>query len=188
MILEYSRSPSEFAWFDRELKQIDDGLRLQWGAERHGIQLWVIERRIPHDIHAACLEDFHVQYPGESRHFDQQLTDDHGNVIGLKHFDRVPEWALGHIIYNKEFDYDDPRAYREPGGYDIAAIRRWLFEYRNVAEQLRELREERERNEAANKEARVGILARDIKDARAMWGDTPIIDIGGTTRMEGTEI
>lgn len=188
MIEAYSRSTAPFGWFVAELAAIHPDLRLRWGAESHGIELWVVERKLPDDVYASCLEDFAALYPGEDRWFDQQLMDDHGNVIGMRRFDRCPQWALGHIVQNPDYDVDDPRAYREPAAYDLAKIREWLFEYRNTEDQIREMRDAKDARDRKLKEERVGILARDIVSSRSTWGDEPLYDIGRKPAMEGTEL
>jgi hypothetical protein len=143
---------------------------------------------LPDDVHHDCLNDFKALYPGEDRYFDQQLTNDHGQVIGTRRFDRVPEWALGHIIQNREFDVDDPRAYREPAAYDLMKIREWLFEYRSTEEQMRDIRETKRKRKEALEHERVDVLARDIRDSKIIWGDTADVDMGRRPAMEGTEI
>jgi len=167
------RSPASFSWFTKELRLISPDLRLVWGAEDHGLELWVIQRRIPPDIHAVCLADFHRSNPGLDRYFDQQLTDDRGTIIGSRHFDRVPEWALGHIVCDREFDYDDPRAYREPAAYDLQAIRRWLFEYKNVEEQIRENRAIQAKQEEFKKSEMRAARREGWKIHPSVFGETP---------------
>ena len=171
-------------WFVRELAQIHSDLRLVWGRESHGVALWVIERRIPPDIHAHCLEEFEGH--GETRYFDQKLTDGDGNVVGSRHFDRVPEWAIGHIIADREYDLEDPRAYREPAARDLASVRRWLFEYKNMEEQIRAMRNEREVREAKKKQEKIDFLKDGIQNER-LWG-AEFVDVGRKKPMKGTRI
>lgn len=176
--------------FERELRLIDpDNLRIVWGQKDHGICRWVIQRRIPAHIHHQCLEDFSSAHPGEDRYFDQKQTDEEGNVIQTIHFDRVPEWALGHVVEDPDFtDLFDDRGYRPPDSRDLAAIKQWLFEFRSVEEQMRVMKDEREQQEQDKKDERVHILAEDIKNARGMWGDPEALDLGRRPAMPGTEI
>lgn len=182
--MEFSRRP--ILWFDQELKLISPDLRLVWGRERTGVELWVIERQIPPEMHAMLLADFSAGNPGEDRYFDQIMTGDNGEAVGIRHFDRVPEWAVAHIVYNRHLDMDDPNAYREPDQRDLDAIRHWIFDYKNIEEQLRAVRAEQEQAKAANRQERVECLARDIVNSRSLFEDPPFFIIDKRKALEGT--
>jgi len=157
--------------FERELQRIHPDLRVVWGAQEYGVDRWVIQRQIPADVHAQCLEEFESLFPGEDRYFDQSLTDDNGDVRGTRRFDRVPSWALVHIVEDREHDIDSPLGYRLPDNRDIQTIWHWLHDYRNIEEQLRVMRDERAKFQEKNRQERVECLARDIRDSRSVWED-----------------
>lgn len=176
--------------FTRELALIDPhNLRVVWGEKSYGICRWVIERKLPAWLHHRMLEEFSTTHPGEDRYFDQKRTDEQGDVIQTTHHDNVAEWALGHVVEHPDFtDLFDDRGYREPDSRDLMAIKRWLFEFASVEEQMRVMKDEHAKQEQQKKDERVGVLAEDIVKSRRIFGDEESYDMGRRPAMEGTEI
>jgi len=174
--------------FNRQLQAIHSDLRCIWGEEEYGICRWVIQRKLPKDIHGQRLEEFQRMYPGEDRIIDQQTTDDSGKVIKHRKLDLVNEWVLAHIVKDSFYDLDDDRGYRLPDQRDTSAIWNWLHEFKNIGEQMRAMREEQAKVDAKNKEDRVQCLAEDIRDSRSLWEDPELMYVNKNEAMAGTEI
>ncbi len=173
-------------WFRRELKIIgtDAGanLRVVRDRGRLGVDLWVVERELPPSIHEASLE--YLRSCGHDRFVDQILTDECGTEVGRRRMDLAPEWAVAHICSDKDFDRDDPRAYREPNAADLMSIRRWLFEFKDPAEQLRVFHEEHKAAEDAKKRDAMLATVKDIKSSHVLrdltFKDAPKKVLAGT--------
>lgn len=173
-------------WFRRELKIIgtdaNANLRVVRDKGRLGVDLWVVEREIPPSNHQDCLE--YLRSQGVERFVDQILTNEYGSEIGRRQMDLAPEWAIAHICRDTEFDHDDPRAYREPNAQDLQSIRRWLFEYKSAAEQMRVWREEfRVREEWKKNDAKLAFV-KDVKSSHVLrdlnFNDAPKKVLAGT--------
>ncbi len=159
-------------WFRRELKIIgmdaNADLRAVRDRGRLGVDLWVVERKLPEATHQDCIE--YLRSQGVERFVDQVLTDENGSELGRRQMDLAPEWAVVHIcrvsdIAGEKIDHDDPRSYREPNAQDLMSIRRWLFEFKNVAEQMRTWRREFAEREAAKKKDATLSFDKDLKSS-----------------------
>lgn len=156
----------------RELKILmpNGDLRLVRDPHRLGLDLWVIERRIPPEEHQRGLEQ--LRQAGEERFHPLAVPD-----IGLVQYDCAPEWHMVHICKAStcrhvppQFSVHDPQCYREPNATDIAVLRQWLFEFRNAEESIRELqRETAVKQEAAKAALNLGIR-KDIKSSKPLRG------------------
>lgn len=112
-------------WFVQELTLISSDLRIIWGRESYGVELWVIERQLPPFAHAMHLE--HLARSGQERYVHQKLTNEDGDVIGFRKFDRAPEWRHAHYVAVPGKDLDLPESYREPDQRDLDVIREWIY-------------------------------------------------------------
>lgn len=182
---------NSISWFKRELKIIGTDanaeLRVVRDYGRLGVNLWVVERKLPPSAHQDCIE--YLRSTGTPRFVDQTLTDENGSELGRRELDLAPEWAIAHIccvrdIAGETIDYDDPRAFREPNSQDLAAIRRWLFEFKSIAEQLRVFRAEFEERESAKKRDGMLSFVKDVKSSHVLrdlnFNDAPRIIMPGT--------
>lgn len=174
-------------WFRRELKIIgtDAGAELQVVRDpgRLGVNLWVVERKLPASAHQDCIE--YLRSQGVERFVDQTLVDEHGSEIGRRQMDLAPEWAVVHTCRaGVEFDDDDPRTFREPNASDLASIRKWLFEYRSAAEQIRIWRAEQQEREDTKKRLGMEAFVKDVKSSHVLrdltFKDAPNIIMPGT--------
>ena len=163
--------------FELQLRAMLSDFRVAWGEKPYGICRWVVERRLPAEIHGQCLEEFSQMHPGESRFVDQQMTGDQGQIVGTRHIDLVSEWVHVHTVQDTFYDLDDDRGYRPPDQRDIGILWNYLHEFRNMAEQMKAVREEQQKAKDANRKERVACLAQDIKDSRSVWEDPPLLDI-----------
>lgn len=177
---------NSLTWFKKELDIIalDAGavMRLVKDYGRLGVNLWCIERKIPEGTHQDCLE--YLRSQGVERYVDQILTDENGTELGRRQMDLAPEWAIVHIcrthkINGENIDHDDPRSYREPNAQDLMSIRKWLFEFRNVAHQMRVWRAEFAEREEAKKAAARHDFAKEVKSSHVLrdlkFSDAPRI-------------
>lgn len=154
-------------WFRRELDCMlpDGSLRLVRDPHRLGLDLWVVERRVPAKEHATMLEMLRAN--AWERYMPLFID---GVQI---QYDTAPEWKVVHICKTTrcehqpvQFSVHDPECYREPNAADIASLRRWLFEFRNFEESAKALqREEKERKAALDKEENL-IIRKDLKSSK----------------------
>ena len=182
---EPSRAPLQP--FLRQLQCMLHDFRVQWGEKNYGICRWVIERRLPDVMHRQCLLDFARLYPGEARFVDQQLTNDAGEIIGMRQVDLVSPWVHVHTVQDSFYDLDDPRGYRLPDQRDISSMWNYLHEFRNIEEQMRVIRAEQEAKKQANQKERVACLADDIKHSKSLWEIPENMYINKTEALPGTE-
>lgn len=175
-------------FFRQQLNAIHSELRCIWGEKDYGVDRWVVQRKLPPEVHAHCLEEFHQLFPGEERFIDQQLVNDNGVVVSVRRCDRVAEWVLVHIVEDRTFEIDDPRGYRPPDQRDIATIWNWLHEFRDITEQMKAMKEEEAARDQKHQQERVRCLAEDIRDSRAIFEDPPIFDMGQNRTKESESI
>jgi hypothetical protein len=128
-------------------------LRLVRDPRRLGLDLWVVERKVPAREHAEGLEQ--IRLAGESRYVEVDMPD-----IGLFRYDCAPEWIIVHVCKTETCDHQPPQfsrhessCVREPDQRDVKALKDYLYEFRNF-EHSREvlLREKQERKDALDKE------------------------------------
>ena len=172
--------------FVRQMRNLCPDFRIAWGEKSYGICRWVIERKLPPEIHRRALDDFAAMFPGEDRFIDQQMTDDNGDGMGHRRIDLVPEWCYVHAVEDNNFDLDSPLGYRLPDSRDIQVLWNYLHEFRDMAEQMRAVREEQAAADEAQRAERVGALAYDIRHARELWELPEHLDLGKVEAMEGT--
>ncbi len=184
MIVQHSAQAPN--WFKKALKEISSDLRVIWGRESVGIERWIIQRQIPPQIHGKLIRDWERDNPGKERIFTQQLTDDNGNITDTRAFDFCPEWAMVHVVENKDYELEDERGYREPDRRDIESIQHWMFDFEGPEQQIRAMREERERAKLKFQQERVGHIAREIVNSAEIW-ETKFIDSPAKV-MKGTEL
>lgn len=175
-----------YDWFKAELKAImpNGELRLVRDPRRLGLDLWVIERKIPASEHQAGLEQ--LRLAGEERYIPLDLPG-----VGLIQYDCAPEWHMVHICKSDTCDHIPPQfcthlpeCYREPNAADLMSIRRWLFEFRNFEHQQAVMRqEEKTKNEQLDEEFNFG-LRKDLKSSHVLRG----LEFGDAPKkvMEGT--
>jgi len=157
-----------FEWFRSELRNLmpNGDLRLVREPHRLGVDLWVVERRVSAKEHAERLECLRVDKM--PRYYPLFIAG-----IGDIQYDIAPEWAIAHVCKSEscghqppQFSVHDPQCYREPNSADIAALRRWLFEFRDFQHCVETLqRERRERQEKLDKEENL-IIRKDIKSSK----------------------
>ena len=175
-------------FFDRQIRNLCPDLRVIWGEKSYGVCRWVVERHLPHEIHQQALRAFEREYPGEDRFVDQQMTNDAGEVTGIRHIDLVSEWVHVHTVEDKVYDLDSPLGYRLPDSRDIQMLHQYLHEFKNMAEQMRAVRKEQAQADAKHQQERNECLARDIVSSRSIWELPPHLDLGKVEAMEGTEV
>ncbi len=181
-------SPVVVSGFARQIRDLCPDFRIVWGEKNYGICRWVIERKLPPEIHRRALDDFSAMFPGEDRFIDQQMTDDDGANVGKRRIDLVPEWCYVHAVEDNRFDLDDPAGYRLPDSRDIKVLWNYLHEFKNMAEQMRAVREEQRLVDEAHQRERVECLARDIKNSNAIWDNPEPIYVNSKNALIGTEI
>lgn len=143
-----------FGWFQRELDTIlpKGELRLVRDPHRLGLDLWVIERKLPgweHEHALAALDELHQHDAGVQRFIPVTVAG-----VGQVEYDTCPEWSVVHICKARSCEHVPPQfvehdasCYREPNGADLASIRRWLFEFRDAQASMRAVFEERKERE-----------------------------------------
>lgn len=175
-------------FFERQLRNLSPDFRIVWGEKPYGVCRWVVERHLPTDIHQQALRAFEYECPGEDRFIDQQTTNDNGDIAGIRHIDLVSEWVHVHTVEDNRYDLDSPLGYRMPDGRDIQALWNYLHEFKDMAEQMRAVREEHRLADAKNEQERNGALARDIVSSRSLWELPEHLDLGKVGAMKGTEL
>lgn len=173
------------AWFVQELRLISGDLRVIWGREPYGVNLWTIERRYPPQYHAVMLES--LRQSGKDRFVDQRLVDENDNIVGGRRYDRAPEWGHVHYVAVPGADMDSPSSYREPDRRDLQVIREWIFgangrgsdTHDNPERQLKELSDERDRAEQAEDAERSYVRKQALKSPR--FTDSRRFDMGDYT-------
>lgn len=146
----------DFRWFQQELDGLmpNGDLRLVRDPHRLGLDLWVIERKVPGQEHLDGLEQ--LRLAGEPRYVPLDIPG-----IGLVQYDCAPEWHTVHICKSKTCDHMPPQfsvhdhaCYREPNMNDVAILRRWLYEFRDFNHSREVLqREQRDYNEKVERTA-----------------------------------
>lgn len=145
--------PTPDPWFESELKRISPDLRLNWGRENYGWNCWVVERRVPNGEWRRIYEDAINQK--QQRFVQQKLSDGTS-----RYYDTMPEWIGVHFVKTPD------NQYRSPDGRDLAAIRRWLFEFRSIDEQNRHDKERRDEIERKAEETRLDRIAYETANNR----------------------
>jgi hypothetical protein len=177
-----------FYWFREELKSIapNGELRLVRDPHRLGLDLWVIERRLPPSEHADMLES--LRLCGEARFVDVIAAG-----IGPVKYDVAPGWAIGHVCRAKscrhqppQFSDHDPECYREPNHEDLAAIRRWLYEFRDFQHSMEVLRQEAKERKEKEKQWFSDFMAKELKSSH-VFRDLKFYDAPKTEFKEKTE-
>lgn len=131
------RPEVKFAWFSNELRSIlpNGELRLARDPHRLGLDLYVIERRLPGSQHAAMIEQSRM-LAGFERFIPVTVPG-----IGEVQYDTIPEWMIVHVCKSEtcahqpvQFSEHELSCYREPNSRDLMALRTWLYEFRDFAE------------------------------------------------------
>lgn len=176
----------KFRWFQRELNGLmpNGHLRLVRDPHRLGLDMWVVERKIPAEEHHAGLEM--LRLADEPRYTAMDIPG-----IGPVQYDCAPEWHMVHICKAASCDHVPPQfsvhelsCYRDPNQEDIEVLRRWLYEFRDFNHSREVMaREQRDYQEKVEKSANENLRKniRSSADFRGLVYSLP----DGTRRTEG---
>ena len=141
-------------------------LRVARDPHRLGINLWVIERKVPAAEHAAGLEQLRLN--GYDRYI--HCTGEDGVSW---HYDCAPEWVIASICRTEHCTHDpaqfsahDPECHREPDMKDIAELRQWLYEFRDFEHSRQVLTQEARDHKQQVEADATKTLAKEIKSSK----------------------